>query len=58
MILAEIIKSVNESSADQKLKDMVESWIRVAHEVGFAEGVRYTTEMQKKVFEIMGLEKV
>ena len=54
MTLTRIIELINESGVDQKLKDMVISYVQLAHQIGFEEGVKHTTEMQRKVFEVMG----
>lgn len=55
MNLTEIIESVNQASTDKELNDMVVDWIRLAHQIGFEEGVKHATEIQRKVFEVMEL---
>ena len=55
MTLTELIALVENTSTDKKLNDMVISYIKTAHAIGFEEGVKHVTEMQKKVFEVMGV---
>jgi hypothetical protein len=53
MTKTEIIKRVNESSADEALKKMVISYINLAYSIGFEDGMKAATQTQSAVFDML-----